>query len=217
MPAGNGFRLMVDTFVEFGARARVVTWRLDVVRWDDTEPWLIADQERLTGVDNLYRLSLNPARQFDVRSLTITAEDLELTVAEGSVFVADTDQGITGAVLLGRGNMRFHPVDATEKGQVKIFCGAETLDAAFDAAFIRISPSEFETRVAAGQLTERPVDARAFRRADEMFREESPKSYSLDLADLSRDTWWLLPRSGDFLAEVRTRRYDTTDLHIGAR
>ena len=42
-----------------------------------------------------------------------------------------------------------------------------------------------------------------------MFREESPKSFLLDLGDLSREPWSLLPPSGDFLAEIRTRRYDT--------
>src|SRR4051794_20850116 len=28
--AGNGYRLMVDVMAEFGSRARVATWRLDV-------------------------------------------------------------------------------------------------------------------------------------------------------------------------------------------
>ena len=35
------------------------------------------------------------------------------------------------------------------------------------------------------------------------------KSFGLDLGDLSADTWSLLPGIGDFLAEVRTRRFDT--------
>ncbi len=47
------------------------------------------------------------------------------------------------------------------------------------------------------------------RRAQTVFDEEVSKSFSLDLSDLSRDNWSLLPQVGDFLAEVRTRRYDT--------
>src|SRR5262249_23103271 len=120
-----------------------------------------------------------------------------------------TELGVTAAVLLGRGNMRFHPAPDTEKSQVKIFSGSQTLDTPFEAAFIRLNPAEFDGRIAASQLVARPVDQRLFRRADEVFREEAAKSYSLDLADLSRDTWWLTPSPGDFLAEVRTRRYDT--------
>ena len=42
-----------------------------------------------------------------------------------------------------------------------------------------------------------------------IFDEEVSKSFSLDLRDLSRDNWSLLPQAGDFLAEVRTRRFDT--------
>src|SRR5207247_1620192 len=70
------------------------------------------------------------------------------------------------------------------------------------------NPGEFESRVATAHLTGRPVDAKMLRRADEVFREESPKSFGLDLGDLSREAWSLLPNYGDILAEVRTRRFD---------
>ena len=90
--------------------------------------------------------------------------------------------------------MTFQPAPDTEKGQVKIFCGRETLDARFDAAFIRINPGDFEsTRARRTRCTARPVDPRDFQRADEVFREESTKSFGLDLGDLSRDAWSLLP------------------------
>ena len=62
---------------------------------------------------------------------------------------------------------------------------------------------------AASALTPVAVDPRALKRAQEMFREESPKSFVIDLGDLSREPWTLLPGVGDFLAEMRTRRYDT--------
>src|SRR5438132_452336 len=105
------------------------------------------------SVEGLYRLLLDPARQFDVQNLKIVAEDLELTLPAGSAFVADTDQGITGLVLLGRGDMRFHPTPESEKGQVKIFCGKETLDSAFDAAYVRVNPGDFESRVTYDRFT----------------------------------------------------------------
>src|SRR5438552_9532000 len=69
---GNGYRLVVDALEEFGGRARVATWQLDVKRigeaGTDTE-WLIADEQRLSSVENLYRPSLNPARQFAAHDL----------------------------------------------------------------------------------------------------------------------------------------------------
>ncbi|MBI3493924.1 MAG: hypothetical protein HY047_19425 [Acidobacteria bacterium] len=209
---GNGYRLWVDAFTEFGSRSRVATWRLDVRRIADPgsgREWAIADEERVTSVESIYRLSLNTSKQFAARRLKLSAEDLDLTLTEGSVFVADIDQGVTGLVLLGRGAIDFHPAPETEKGQVKIFCGRETLETTFDAAYIRVHPSDFERLVAASQLQQTPVDPRELRRAQDVFREESQKSFAIDLGDLSRDAWTLLPTVGDFLAELRTRRYDT--------
>jgi hypothetical protein len=212
---GNGFRLVLDVFAEHGARARIATWRLDVKRTrdanaaDGTGAWSVADEDRLNAVESLYKIALDPGRQYDAHNLVVTAEDLELSLTEGSVFVSGTDQGVTGVVLLGRGEMHFHPAPRTEQGQVKIFCGSDTLNARFDTAYLRMNPSDFESFISSSQITERPVDPRSFRRAEDVFREESPKSFALDLGDLSRDPWSLLPAPGDFLAEVHTRRFDS--------
>jgi Peptidase family M1 domain len=210
--ADNGFRLIVDVMSEFGSRARVATWQLDVKRTGaaGTEnEWTVANQERLSSVENIYRLSLNGARQYTARNLKVAAEDLDLTLAEGSVFVADIDSGVTALVLLGKGTLNFHPAPATEKGQVKIFCGNETLETRFETAYIRVNPSDFDSFFSASALEAVPVDPRALKRAQEVFREESPKSFVIDLGDLSRDPWTLLPGEGDFLAEMRTRRFAT--------
>ena len=210
--AGNGYRLMVDVMAEFGSRARVATWQLDIRRTGPagTEfEWTIADQERISSVESIYRVSLNAAKQFAARDLKISAEDLELTLSEGSVFVAEIEGGVTALVLLGKGTINFHPAPATEKGQVRIFCGSDTLESRFDAAYLRINPGDFESFFPASALQAVAVDARALKRAQEIFKEESPKSFVIDLGDLSREPWTLLPGGGDFLAEMHTRRFDT--------
>lgn len=206
---GTAYRLTVDAFVEFGDRAREVTWQLDVIRSERSQPWRIDAQQRLSGVDNLYRLSLNPAKQYDARDLTIAAEDLELTLRSGSVFVSETDHGVTGLVLLGDADVRFHPAPETEQTQLKIYCGSRTLTSHANALFVRIDPDDFDTGVASGHLTPRAVDPRTFGRADAIFREDAPKSFGLDLGDLSDESWSLVPSSGDFLAEIHTRPYGT--------
>jgi hypothetical protein len=209
---GNGYSLMIETIAEFGSRARIATWRLDIKRTGDAgtdDEWTIADQERLTSVENIYRLSLNTAKQFTARNLTVSSEDLDLTLADGSVFVADIDQGTTAVVLLGRGTLSFHPAPATERGQVKIFCGSEALETRFDAVFLRLNPADFTDVIGSAALVARPVDPGDLRRAQELFRDEAQKSFVIDLGDLSRDAWTLLPAQGDFLAEMRTRRFDT--------
>ena len=139
---------------EFGDRARIATWWLEVRRRDaaDGTEWRIADQKRLSSVENLYRLSLNPAKQFIARNLTFTDEDLELTLIEGSVFVSEIDQGTTALVLLGRGEMHFARRRTREKSQVRIFSGAEAIETPFDAAYIRVDPGDFDRLLSSGQL-----------------------------------------------------------------
>jgi hypothetical protein len=209
---GEGYRLLVDVFSEFGSHARVSSWRLDVKRVMEPEGgpvWAISDQERLTSVESLYRLTLDATQQFEARNLTIKAEDLELVLADGTVFLSGIEQGVTALVLLGHGTLLFHPTPASEKGQVKIFSGSETLKSGFDAAYVRVNPSDFNDLVAATKLRAVPIDPKQLRRAQDVFREESAKSFVIDLGDLSREAWWLLPAPGDFLTEVHTRHYDT--------
>ena len=59
------------------------------------------------------------------------------------------------------------------------------------------------------QLAATAVDPREFRRADEVFREESARSFGIDLGDLARDAWSLVPGMNDLVVEIRTRRFDT--------
>ena len=209
---GDGYRLMVDVMAEFGARARVATWQLDVRRTGPagTEfEWTIADQERISSVENIYRVSLNAAKQYAARGFKVSAEDLDLTLEEGSVFVAEIEGGVTAVVLLGTGTINFHPAPATEKGQVRIFCGSDTLETRFDAAYIRVNPADYESVFTVSALQPVAVDPRSLKRAQDVFKEEASKSFVIDLGDLSRDPWTLLPGAGDFLAEMRTRRFDT--------
>jgi hypothetical protein len=209
---GDGFRIIVDVFTEYANRSRVGTWRLDLKRvgeaGEDRE-WAIADEERLSSLENLFRLSLNPNKQFATRDLKIAVEDLDLTLTEGSLFVVEVDLGVTGLVFTGKGTVRFHPDPATERGQVRIFCGSDVLETSFDSLFVRLNPGDYEGLVSSASLQSRPVDPREFKHAQDLFREESAKSFVVDLGDLSREAWTLLPGASDFLAEMHTRRFDT--------
>ncbi|MCA1584825.1 MAG: hypothetical protein LC791_08655, partial [Acidobacteria bacterium] len=210
---GDGYRLVAEVFLETGPRGRIATWRLDIRRprhgETDRQPWRIVSGDRLSSVEGLHRLALQPEKQFSAQDLTIRAVDFELRLPQGDVFVAETVEGVTALVLLGEGIMSFAPEPKEERGQLRIFAGTDAIETPFGAAFIRMNPFEFEQRVKEGALKPSPVDARVLRRAQTVFDEEVSKSFSLDLSDLSRDAWSLLPQAGDFLAEVRTRRFDT--------
>ena len=208
---GEGYRLLVDVFTESGPRGAITTWRIDIKRPRESterQPWRIIDHERLSSIDGLHRLALSADKQFAVRDLVVSSVDFELRLATGDAFVAETIEGTTALVLLGDGVMKFTPKPAEERGQVRIFAGTDTLESPFNTAFVRMNPYDFDQLKLS--LTPAPApDPRAARRAQTVFDEEVSKSFSLDLSDLSRDNWSLLPQVGDFLAEVRTRRYDT--------
>jgi hypothetical protein len=209
---GEGYRLVADVFTETGRRGRITTWRMDIRRPRDTDerqPWRIVDQEVLSSVEGLHRLGLATDKRYLAKNLVLTSVDLELRLPAGDVFVAETAEGATALVLLGDGAMRFAPAPPQERLQVRLFAGSETIETPFAAAFVRMNPSEFEAIKPQLTLADAPADARTTRRAQTVFDEEVGRSFSLDLSDLSRENWSLLPQAGDFLAEVRTRRYDT--------
>ena len=207
-------RLLLEVFIERGREARLSTWRMDIrelpaaARPDPAKPeWRILRLERLTVVSGLYQLALDPAQQFDVRDLTLVAPDLTIRMASGVAFIAQSPEGPTAVVLLGRGQMVLAPRDTAEQTQIRIFAGANSLDAEFDAAFIRVRPSEFQARFKKESLVPRPVSAGDLRRASDVFDEYIGRTLQIDMSDLSRDRWSLVPSSGDLIAEVRTKRH----------
>jgi hypothetical protein len=212
----GGMRLMVELFVEGDHQASIYTYRMDIVPVPGSAPptldepgWRIQDDDLISAVEGLFKLRLNTTKQFAVTNLSITAEDFVLTVPSGSAFVSETPAGVTGLVVLGSGEMRFSPQPASERGQVRLFCGAEVLVASITSAFIRLNPDAFAARVSQSGLVPRPVDRREAAKAETIFNEEIGKSFALDLRELSRDSWSLIPNYGDFIAEVRTKKYDT--------
>ena len=139
---GDGYRLIVEVFVESGPRGQLSTWRLDIRRPSgtvaeagDTEtPWRVVAHDRLSQVDALHRLALDRERVYTAKDFVLTSVDFELRLPLGTVFVANTAEGVSALVMIGDGQLTFRPTPKTEQGQVRLFAGA---DAARDAASIR--------------------------------------------------------------------------------
>ena len=211
---GDGYELTVEVFTERGVAGRLQTWSIDVVRdaaaADGPGAWRIADQERVDVVDGLLNLSLNPDVAYDAAGFVIAGEDMILSMVRGTVFVAETGRGgITGMVLLGRGTLAFSPAPEAEQGQVRLLTGRETLETAVSAAFVRVNPVAFASRVSTPDLNRRAVDGDDLERAREMFDRYAPLSFGIDLGDLSEKAWSLTPGGGDFIADMQTERYGT--------
>jgi hypothetical protein len=210
VPAGDGFRLVIEFFMETPGRARIVTAGVDIrrPRGGDAASWRISSIDSMSAIDGLYKLRLNPAA-LSVRNLELRSEDVIVSLQDGLLYRVECEPGVTGMVLVGRGELRFSPASATERGQLRIFAGTESLAAPFETAYIRINPGEYAEHVATATVSDAATDSRMARRAQDIFNRQSPKSFAVDVSDMSRDTWHLLPAGDDFLAEVDTRRHDT--------
>ena len=211
---GGGQRLLLEIFAARDTEARVFTWQMDVTIAKDRDAadpasWRVARLDRLSFVSGLFKLGLDVAHQYDVRNLTLKGADLTLQMATGAAFVATTPDGPTAIVLLGQGRLVFSPPDPSERTQIKIFSGSESLSADFDVVLVRIRPSDFSTSFPEGTLTPRLVAAADARRAANYFDDYIGRTLNVDLNDLSRERWSLLPQPGDLIAEVRTKRYGT--------
>ena len=172
----------------------------------------VADRRPGTAVDRSTTCTgcrSTPRRQFAARELHGPSEDLELTLVEGFVFTVDTDQGITGLVLIGRGEMRFSPTPETEKGQVRIFTGdTRRSNRGSTPRIVRVGAiglhADPDELVAAAGRSARAAAGRGDlpRGIGEVVR---PRARRSDARRRGR----CCPAAGDFLAEVRTRRFDT--------
>ena len=114
--AAPGVRLAVDVLIEKGPRADIYTCHLDVAPPLASAAPNPAGQirrilaaERLTSVEGLERLSIDPSTQYRARNLVIKAEDVEIRLPEGRVFVVRSGVQLTAAVLLGEGDVTFTP------------------------------------------------------------------------------------------------------------
>jgi hypothetical protein len=210
---GEGYDLYVDALAETGRTGRVGTWLLRLRRdpkASAARPWRISSLHVLTTVRGLHRLFLNPDRQFTVTNFALSAEDFELRLPQGYAFVAEAESGITGIVLIGRGEVIFSPAPQAEKGQVKIYSGSETLQRRFTWLYLRAHPVTLDRHIDVAAFQSRAVDQRDFRRADVVFQENLALSFAIDLGDLSRERWSVVPKIGDLVAEIQTDRAHLT-------
>lgn len=207
-PGGEGaVELLLDTFVERGASGKIATWRATVRPGaGEGEAWRFTALEELSSVDGLYRLTLG-TQAFDARGLTLTATDYSIQMRSGLAFTAEAGGGVTALVLLGKGDMIFSPPGAAEQKQVQIFSKSPVLRVPFEEAFVRLHPAELRSRLGGRALAPRGATAGEARDAGDVFTSFAARTYSLDLQDLSRERWSLVPAYGDFVAEVRTRKY----------
>ncbi len=207
--ADGAQRLVLDILTVRNDAGSVSSWHALVRPAPDgaKEPvWQIADLVERSTIGGLHRLSLDTTRQFAVSQLKVTAPDLELAMRTGKAFIATVPDGATAIVLLGRGTMTFSPPDDAERTQLRLFAGATLLQEEFDIALLRMHPAQVAPLMASGTLVPMTVSNADARRAQDYFEDTIGRTLTLELNDLSRDRWSLIPPLDDLIAELRTRR-----------
>lgn len=206
-PTGPGYLVLVEMLLRRGKVGRIATWQLLVQPDPADGSFEIASATPIASVDGLVQLELDLTQQFDVRDATFTAPGLSVRLQSGVAFLGRVADGNTVLVFRGKGEMLFNPADPAEQVQIRAFSGKPAIDSPLEAFFIRLSPQEFDARIAASHMTPMPVNPGDVARARQMFDDFARRSYTLNLGDLTSDRWSLLPPVGDVLAELRTRRH----------
>jgi hypothetical protein len=206
LEGGRG-RLLLEILTVHDREARVTSWRVDVAPGRDADTWKIADVERMTTVNGLYRLTLDTSVEYAVHDLVVNAPDLTIVIPSGHAFAATTPDGPTAYVIMGRGRVTLAPSPEVERGQVRLFSGDDVFNSEVTGMFLRVNPGDVGNRLTQSALAARPADQRHARRAAQLFEAYAPKSFLIDLNDLSAERWSLVPTGNDFVAEIETPKY----------
>ena len=145
IPSG-GQRLLLEVFL--GVRRRGTPRAPSAsISSDQTDGWRIASASRIGNVGGLYRLSLNTAKQYDVRNLTVRAPDLTLHVALWRRVRGGDAGRPDGRDRCSATGRWLSPLPTPRKERR---CGSsaasDVLKTRFDAAFIRVRPDDFADR-----------------------------------------------------------------------
>lgn len=170
--------------------------------------WAMVERVRDGGIEGLAHLSLD-AGGYKADGLRIRLEDFELEMVRGTLFTSPASLGPTAVVFSGEGRVRIRPRLASEREQLRQFCGSEELNDRVRSMFVRISPGDFDAVVTpAASLVPDPAAAERWPAAERFYARHATSAFLLDAA-LPRSPWWVIPPSGDALVVFETRKHGT--------
>ena len=206
MPDG-GLRLVLEALTEAGNTGRLGTWILEIAPVPDG--WRVRKVTASNPVEGLYRLELNATKQFHAKDLVVKAEDLELRLPAGEVFVAEAGGGTQRPCSSVAARWSFirrpRPNGARSRSTAAAMSSGRRSRPRSSAS----APVTHGQTLPAEQLSPRPSSRRSSPARERCSTKVSPSRSPSISADLSRDSWSLLPTTGDFLAEIATSKFGT--------
>jgi hypothetical protein len=199
------YRAIVRSFTVTEPRGREEEWSLTLEKGE--AGWAIVDRESLGIVDGLEHLSVDP-KGYRAAGLTLTLEDFELRMSEGTLYTSGGTLGPTLLIFVGKGVVKVSPRPPTEKEVLRRFCGSPEMVEPVSVAFIRIHPADFHKVLTPSEPEPDPHAADRLGAARQLYQTEVTQSFVLD-GDLPGSPWWVLPSVGDALVTFRTAKRGT--------
>jgi hypothetical protein len=210
--AAEQLRVSAEIFSVTEPRASVQQWLLTLRR--QPQGWLLASRTPVAAIDGLIHLTLDPTA-YRADGMRVRLEDFELQVRKGTLFTSPATIGPTALVFVGDAQVRFSPGPATEKEQLRQFCGKPELVERVRAALLRIHPADLHRVLSPVRLDPDPAGGSRLAAARRFFADQSPRSFLLD-ATLPRSPWWLLPSLGDASINIQTARRGTLTFTVSS-
>lgn len=206
--AGTTTRTIVDVLISHAQTGRLTTWEITSrsggTRADRDD---LVSVSELGAVEGLRRLVLDTATAYAVHDFAFAAPDLTLRMTTGVAFVANSGSGQTAIVLHGAGELRFAPPIPAERAQLRLFSGRDVFTTRFNDAFIRVPPGAIEDAISAGSLRVGPAASDDADRAVALFADRATRTFTLNLGDLTTESWSLDPPAGSAVVEFRTAAF----------
>jgi hypothetical protein len=203
--AAARIRLGAQIFTVSEPRGRAEEWSFAFEKTD--LGWRITAREVRGVIDGLIHLSLD-ARGFRADGLSVQLPDFELRMARGTLFLSPEELGPTVLVFVGQGTVKVTPQPATEREQLRQFCGKPEMEERIKTMFMRIHPADLHKVLLPTRLDPDPAAASRYPNARRFYDQQVGRAFVLEAA-LPRSPWWTLPGLGDASVTFETARRGT--------
>ena len=196
--------LYVQVLYQNDTSAMLETWELGFAR---AGTGLVIRSKEVTGnIASLYKLRLPSNRAEKARRVEVRHEDIVLTFEDAWVFYDNLPDTETAIIVLGPGRMRFSPSSDEERHQLELRYKTSVLEDRLESAYLRFSPSFFESRVkiepAAGSSPAAPSEPESARAAA-LFAKYYAGSFTVENS-LTDELLTFVPQSDQVVFEFKS-------------
>ncbi|MBM3310370.1 MAG: hypothetical protein FJY80_02565 [Candidatus Aminicenantes bacterium] len=177
----EGLTLYLQVLYENPTAAMLETWQLGLGR--AASGLVIASKKVAGNITTLYKLDMPAGRVEKVRRVAVRHEDIDFEFNDAWVFYDNVSELETGLIVLGSGRMRFAPSSAVERHQLSLRYKAEVFEDRVESAYLRFSPSFFDSRVKiepAASPSPAALPEAELKRAQALFRKYYASSFTVE-------------------------------------